>query len=83
MNDAVIAALITGGISFLGMVITSALSSNSSRRLMEYQIKEIKDDFKDLKTKVEKHNNVVERLAVVEQRVDTLQQKIDTVTTRD
>lgn len=76
MSDAVIAALITGGISFLGMVITSGLTANSSRRLMEYQIKEIKDDFKDLKMKVEKHNNVVERLAVVESKLDSIERDI-------
>ena len=74
MTEAIIVALITGVLSLIGVMV----SNNSTQKLTAFKIDELKadtngkiddlkDDFSDLKAKVEKHNNLVERMAIVEQ----------------
>ena len=72
---AIIVALITGGISLLGSVLTS----NNSSALTTYKIEELQKDFGDLKIKVEKHNNLVERMALVEASTKSAHHRIDEI----
>lgn len=84
MSEAIIAALITGVLAFAGVLI----SNNSTQKLTAYKIDELKtdtagkitdlkEDFNNLKEKVEKHNQVVERLAKCEQSVKSAHRRID------
>lgn len=77
MTDAVLAAIVTGGISLAGVIITSLISHNSYRTLSQYQIREIKEDIAALSKRVDKHNNLVERMASAEQAIRSAHRRID------
>ena len=68
--DAIIASLITGGLSLIGIIITV----NASRRKTEASIKTdlavMNNEVKNLRKEVEKHNNFVERVPKLEEFKD-------------
>jgi hypothetical protein len=66
MTDAVMVALITGGLAILSNVIVALMNS----KLLVYRIEQ-------LEKKVEKHNNLVERVTVLERDDDTQWKRID------
>lgn len=77
MSEGVIAALITGACSIGAIVVSGFAQSTSTRKLMEYQINEIKGDISRLDEKVNKHNNLIERMALVEASVKSAHHRID------
>lgn len=64
MTPEIIVALIAGGVSVLGVVLTN----NVSNKIMQEQIKE-------LTHQVEKHNTVIERTYETEKEIDVLKEK--------
>lgn len=68
MSEAVRVALITGGVSLLGSVITLI----AQNRLTVYRIDQ-------LEKKVDRHNALIERVAVVEQSAKSAHRRIDGV----
>lgn len=64
MTPEIIVALIAGGVSVLGVVLTN----NVSNKIMQEQIKE-------LTHQVEKHNTVIERTYEAEKEIDVLKEK--------
>lgn len=62
MTEAVIVAIITGGITLIGTVISNVL--NHSKTM--YRIDQ-------LEKKVEKHNNMVERMYIVEGKIAAIE----------
>lgn len=64
MTEAIIVALITGGITLAGTVISNML--NHSKTI--YRIDQ-------LEKKVEKHNNLVERMYIAEGQIKVLEEK--------
>lgn len=79
MSEGVMAALITGACSIGAIIVSSMVQSGSTRKLMEYQIKEIKGDISRLDDKVMKHNNLVERMAVAERDIESFHHMIDRI----
>ena len=88
MTEAIIVAIITGVLSLIGVIA----SNTSTQKLTAYKIdelktdtadkiKDLKDDFSDLKVKVEKHNNLIERMAVVERDLKTAFNRVDELKT--
>lgn len=64
MTDAIIVALITGGITLLGTILSSVHSS----RLMAYRIDQ-------LEKKVEKHNNFDTRVHEIDKKMTEIEQR--------
>lgn len=64
MTSEIIAALIAGGVSAFGVILTN----NASNKIMQEKIKE-------LTHQVEKHNSVVERTYETEKQIDVLKEK--------
>lgn len=64
MTPEIIVALIAGGVSVLGVILTN----NASNKIMQEQIKE-------LTHQVEKHNTVIERTYEAEKEIDVLKEK--------
>ena len=64
MTEAIVVALITGGITLAGTVISNML--NHSKTI--YRIDQ-------LEKKVEKHNNLVERMYIAEGEIKVLEEK--------
>lgn len=64
MTPEIIVALIAGGVSVLGVILTN----NASNKIMQERIKE-------LTHQVEKHNSVIERTYEAEKEIDVLKEK--------
>lgn len=73
MTEAIVVALITGGVALVGNILTMI----SNNKLMEYKIDELRGDFADLRDRVNKHNNLVERLTIVEQSTKSAHKRLD------
>lgn len=71
MSDTITGALIAALVS----IIVAAIQNNSTRKLMEYQIQELKES-------VDKHNCVIERTYELERRADVVEEKIKVVNHR-
>lgn len=65
MSEAIIVALITGGLSLLGVY----LSNRKSAALIEYRLHE-------LEKKQDKHNEVIERTYKLEDKTNILEEKM-------
>jgi hypothetical protein len=66
MSEAVITALISGGVAILSGLISGLIAS----KLTAWRVGQ-------LEKKVEKHNNLVERMVVVEQSTKSAHHRID------
>lgn len=66
MSEAIVVAIITGGITLLGAILSGAHSS----KLTIFRIEQ-------LEKKVEKHNNIVERMAKAEERAKSNTHRLD------
>lgn len=75
MSEAVLVAVITGGLALVGTVVSVAMGN----RLTAYKIEEMRDDLTDLSARVNKHNNLVERMAIVEQSAKPAHHRLDEI----
>lgn len=79
MSEAVLTALITGGLSVLGVVITN-LAAN---RKMQYEIKQnqaVTDTkIEELTREVREHNNFAHRVPVLENKVKVADHRLDDI----
>ncbi|MEF9974113.1 MAG: hypothetical protein RR893_09325 [Clostridia bacterium] len=75
MSEAVLVAVITGGLALVGTVVSVAMGN----RLTAYKIEEMRDDLTDLSARVNKHNNLVERMAIVEQSAKSAHHRLDEI----
>ncbi len=71
MSEAIIAAIITGGLSLLGVYI----ANRKSAAIIEYRLKE-------LEAKQDKHNQLIERTYKLEDRANILDEKMKVVNHR-
>lgn len=76
MSDAIIVALITGGISAFASVITVIITSDANNKLQDERIKTLTDLIAKLQTKVEAHNNFGLQIAKLETRVEDIEKRI-------
>ena len=66
MTDTIITALITGGLTLLGVII----SNNKTQAVMETRVDE-------LTREVREHNNFARRMPVVEEQIKVINHRID------
>ena len=87
MSESVLVALITGGLSLIGVILTVYKSnqqlfakldkqSELSDAKLETEIRVIKTEIDNLADKVSKHNNLVERTYKLEGRMDEAEHDI-------
>ncbi len=76
MSEAVIVAIITGGVSLLGTVIT--VLATSSKTNNELKITQAVTDTKieELTREVRAHNNFAARMPVVEQQIKVINHRL-------
>ena len=93
MSDAVLVALISGGLTLAGTILTVALSHKSTVDAMEKrsevtdqeikgQIAVVNTKIETLSGRVEQHNKVVERTYALEQQCAVLDEKIKVANNR-
>lgn len=79
MSEAIIVALITGGLSLIGIIITQARSneklfakldkqSELADAKLEREIAVVKTEITNLAAEVHKHNNFAERIPALEEK---------------
>ena len=76
MSDVVIVALITGGLTLVGTIITNAYTHKRVKAEQAQQTQLVLYRIEQLEKKVEKHNNLVERMFKVEERCQVIEEKI-------
>ena len=90
MFESIIASLMTGGLTLLGVIYTVKKQHDVTVEELKFEIRTIKKDIKDLETKQDKHNQVVERVyelekvaEVLEERQKTANHRIDDLERKD
>lgn len=70
--SSIIVAIITGGLSLLGVIITNITSNRKIEHQLEVSMAVTNAKLEDLTKQVEKHNQVIERTFKLEQAVADL-----------
>ena len=81
MSEAIVVALITGGLALVGAVVTTVITSNTTLKKTEtkIQISQAVTDEKitELTRKVREHNNFAKRMPVVEEQIKVINHRIN------
>ena len=75
----IIVAIITGGLSLIGVIFTNMKSNKSieSKLSISQAVTDTKIDM--LTEEVKKHNNFAARMPVVEEQIKTINNRLDTI----
>ena len=76
MTEAITVAIITGGLSLLGVVVTSLATFRKSRAAAQIAQAVTETKLEELTREVREHNNFAKRMPVVEHEVKALSHRI-------
>lgn len=76
MTEAIIVALITGGLSVLGVVISNISSNRKMQSEIEKQQAVTETKIDELTREVREHNGFAKRMPVVEEQIKVLNHRI-------
>ena len=76
MTEAIIVALITGGLSLAGVVITCLATARKSEKNQEIAQAVMKTELAELTREVRAHNHFAQRMPVVEQQIRVINAEI-------
>lgn len=82
MTSEMIVALITGGCSLAGVIVSNIFANKKVQNSIETHQAVTDEQIKALSSRVEKHNSVIDRTYVVEQRLEVLTEKQKTANHR-
>ena len=77
MSEAILVALITGGISLIGTILTIRQTSKKTEQSFQIAQAVMNEKIENMRKSVDKHNGFAERLPKLEQRVDDLEKQIE------
>ncbi len=81
MNDTIIVALITGGLTFAGVLVSSFSGNKKLVNQIKLEITEYHaatdKKIEALTKEVNRHNNFAERIPAVEQKLDNVEEKVN------
>ena len=77
MSDPIIVALITGGITLLGTIITVLASSKKTNTDLKISQAVTDQKIEELTREVRDHNNFARRMPVVEEQIKVINHRID------
>ena len=77
MSEAVVVALITGGMSLLGVVITCLATARKSEKNQAIAQAVTDTKIQELTREVRSHNHFAQRLPVVECQIQTIHHRLD------
>lgn len=72
MSEAIITALITGGLSLVGVVITCLFTARKSETAMKISQAVTDTKIEELTREVRLHNNFAQRMPVVENEIENI-----------
>lgn len=76
MSDAVLAALITGGLTLIGTVITVLATNSKTRAEMRINIAVMDEKITELTREVRTHNDFAQRVPVLEEQIKVANHRI-------
>ena len=80
MTETIIVALITGGLSLVGVIITCAVSNNKIKKDFEVKFEVARavtdEKIEELTREVREHNNFAKRMPVVENEIKHLEHDV-------
>jgi len=76
LSESIIVALITGGLAFLGVLITNFNSNRKMQSEMEKKQAVTDEKIEELTREVRKHNNFAERMPVVEEQIKVINHRV-------
>ena len=77
MSEAVLVAIITGGISLIGTIITVLATSRKTEESMRVSQAVTETKIEELTREVRQHNNFAQRMPVVEEQIKVINHRID------
>lgn len=77
MSEAVMVALITGGLSILGVIISNISSNKKIENQLDKQQAVTDTKIEALTREVREHNNFARRMPVVEEQIKVINHRID------
>lgn len=76
MNESILVALITGGLSLVGVVITCLATAKKSESTMKVSQAVTDTKIEELTREVREHNGFAQKLPVVENKVASLERRV-------
>lgn len=76
MTDEVLVALITGGLTFLGVIVTNIGNSRKMQKELEKNQAVTDTKIEELTREVRQHNNFAQRVPVLENKVSVADHRI-------
>ena len=76
MGEAVLVAIITGGLSLIGTIITVLLTSKKAEENMKVSQAIMNVKIEQLTTEVREHNNFAKRMPVIEEQIKVINHRI-------
>lgn len=77
MPESILVALITGGLSLIGTIITVLLTNNKTREEVKISQAVMKNEIENLTREVRNHNNFAQRMPVIEEQIKTINHRLD------
>lgn len=76
MSETILVALITGGLSFFGVVITNRTAARKSESAIRTSLAVTEAKLEELTREVREHNQFVRRMPVVEEQIKVINHRI-------
>mgnify|MGYP006978918656 FL=1 len=76
MTEAIICAIVTGGLSLLGIIYASNKSASKVDAKLDTQQAVIKTKIEELTREVREHNNFARRMPVVEEQIKVINHRL-------
>ena len=77
MSEAIVVALITGGLSLAGVIVTSLVTARKSENAIKIAQAVTDTKIQELTREVREHNNFAKRMPVVEEQIKVINHRID------
>lgn len=77
MSEAIVVALITGGLSLVGVVTTCLATARKTEKAQEVSQAIMKTELAELTREVRAHNNFAQRMPVVEEQIKVINHRIE------
>ena len=77
MNEAIVVALITGGLSLAGVVVTSMANGRRMEHRLEISQAVTDAKIEELTREVREHNNFARRVPVIEEQIKVANHRIE------
>lgn len=77
MSEAIVVALITGGLSLIGVVATCLATARKTEKAQEISQAIMKTEIAELTREVRAHNNFAQRMPVVEEQIKVINHRIE------